>query len=362
MHFCEEPRILATPMPPIASLLPGLLSRVPFFVGVAGSVARALVRRASEGRPHAEWTLSYDLAMSALRKAAYDHPELSKQLARSNTAPLPLSLRSKVRITQQSLAGMPAEVHSPRSQARTGAAFLYLHGGGYVTCSPRTHRDVTARITAASGIRCLAPDYRLAPVHPFPAALDDALSCYRALLSAGQDPEKLFVGGDSAGGGLSLALAQRLRDLREPLPRALILLSPWVDLALPLEALAPYGDHDYLAAHATVTNALEYAGKQPLTHPLISPMHADLRALPPMFVQTGEWELLREQNIDFVRKAQGAGVDVRHSLHSGMLHAFTCFAGLTAQGEQAIASLGEYLRAQLEPTVRVHQVRTAKAS
>lgn len=349
-------------MPAIAPLLPRLLSRVPFFVGVAGSVARALVRHAAEGRPHAEWTLSYDLAMTALRKAAHEHPELSKQLARSNTAPLPLSLRTKVRITQQSLAGMPAEVHTPRGQAHEGATFLYLHGGGYVTCSPKTHRDVIARITAASGIRCVAPDYRLAPAHPFPAALDDALACYRALLSAGQDPERLFVGGDSAGGGLSVALAQRLRDLREPMPRALILLSPWVDLSLPLEALAPYGDHDYLAADATVTNALEYAGKQPLTHPLISPMHADLRGLPSLFVQTGEWELLREQNIDFVRKAQSAGVDVRHSLHSGMLHAFTCFAGLTAQGEAAIAALGKYLRAQLAPAAAVHPIRTAKAS
>jgi monoterpene epsilon-lactone hydrolase len=334
---------------PSLTPLPSLFSRVPFLVGVASTVARTLARRASEGRPHAEWTLPYHVAMSALRKAAHEYPELSQQLARSSTAPLPLSLRYKVRIAEETLAGLPAEVHVPRGYRAGGPTFLYLHGGGYVTCSPRTHRDVIARLAIASGARCIAPDYRLAPAHPFPAALDDALACYRSLIAAGQAPESLFVGGDSAGGGLTLALVQRLRDLRLPLPRALVLLSPWVDLSLPYESLAPWGDHDYLAAQATVANALEYAGAESLKHPLISPSYADLRGLPSMFVQTGEWELLREQNIDFVRRAQVAGVDVEHSLHPGMLHAFTCFAGLTSQGEQAIASLGRYLREQLEP-------------
>ncbi len=339
--------------------LPSALARIPFFVEVVGSMARALARRASKGRPHAEWTLSYDLAMSALRTAAHAYPELSKKLARSNAAPMPLSLLHRVRLSQGVLAGLPTEVHTPRDYRPGDPTFLYLHGGGYVTCSPRTHRDVIARIAHVSGARCIAPDYRLAPTHPFPAALDDAFACYRGLLASGQAPERLFVGGDSAGGGLSLALMQRLRDARLPMPRALVLLSPWVDLALACNALAPWGDHDYLGAEATVTNARQYAGSHALTHPLISPIYGDLRGLPPMLVQTGEWELLREQNIAFVGRARAAGGEVEHGLYDGMLHAFTCFAGLTAQGERAIAELGAYLQRQL---TRPLEVPHAKAS
>ncbi|MFT3923891.1 MAG: alpha/beta hydrolase [Myxococcales bacterium] len=337
---------------------PSLFSRLPFTASVARALGRSLVRHLREGRPHAEWPLAYDLMMSVLRQAAQDHPELSKALARASSAPLPLSLRSKVQLTQAALAGLPAELYTPtrspwdrarrrREQGPGETTFLFLHGGGYVTCSPRTHRDIISRICLELGGRCIAPDYRLAPVHPFPAALEDALACYRSLLEAGQDPGRLFVGGDSAGGGLSLALAVRLRELRLPLPRALVLLSPWVDLSLDHHALAPYADHDYLAVEATLTNAREYAGASALSHPLISPQHADLRGLPPMLIQTGEWELLREQNLTFARTARRAGVTVEHSLYPGMLHAFTCFAGLTEQGARAIAELGQFMRAQL---------------
>lgn len=369
MHVAGKPRILAPHMPPAPSR--SLLSRVSFYADAVSAAAGALARRAAEGRPHAEWTLSYDVAMSVLRRVAHAHPELSKSLARSSTAPVPLSVASRVQLSHGTLAGMPTETHSPtrwawdralgKKRGAVGeATFLFLHGGGYVTCSPRTHRDVIARIALASGARCIAPDYRLAPAYPFPAALDDALACYRALLAQGQDPDRLFVGGDSAGGGLTLALMLRLREEREPLPRALVLLSPWVDLSLPYEALAPYADHDYLEAQTTVTNALLYAGGHALTNPLISPAHADLRGLPPMFVQTGEWELLREQNIEFVRRAQRAGVAVEHALYPGMLHAFTCFAGLTRQGERAIAAAGKFLRSQLAARLVVEPA--AKAS
>jgi len=337
-----------------------LLSHAVFYAEAAQAATRALLRHLREGRPHPEWTLGYDVAMSVLRSAAYGHPAFSLAMARSSAAPLPLATRGKVQLSASTLAGLPVEIHTPLRSAweralrrRAGkpaqeSTFLYLHGGGYVTCSPRSHRDVIARIAMESGARCVVPDYRLAPAHPFPAALDDALACYRQLLEQGVDPERLVVGGDSAGGGLTLALTLRLRELRLPLPRALVLLSPWVDLSLGRDALLPYADHDYLAVDATVTNALSYAGEAALSHPLISPLHADLRGLPPMLIQTGEWELLREQNIAFARAAQAAGASVEHTLHPGMLHAFTCFPGLTEQGARALADVGRFVRAQLE--------------
>jgi acetyl esterase/lipase len=143
----------------------------------------------------------------------------------------------------------------------------------------------------------------------------------------------------------------RLRDAGEPLPRAAVLLSPWVDLTLDAQTLSRDGAHDYLPAEQTASNALGYCGEVPAAHPLISPIYADLHGLPPLLVQTGGWELLREQNLRFVARARAAGVDVSHELSPGMLHAYACFSGVAPQGLRAIASAAEFLRAnaQREP-------------
>jgi acetyl esterase/lipase len=204
-------------------------------------------------------------------------------------------------------------------------------------------------LAVASGARCIAPAYRLAPEHPFPAALDDALACYRELLRS-TPPEQLFLAGDSAGGGLCLALMLRLRDAGEPLPRAAVLLSPWVDLTLDVDGLAGEGAHDYLPLEQTARNALGYCGAFSPTHPWISPVYGDLHGLPPWLVQTGEWELLREQNVRLVARARAAGVEVIHELSAGMLHAYPCFASVSPQGIQALVNAGEFIRsrAQLE--------------
>jgi acetyl esterase/lipase len=196
----------------------------------------------------------------------------------------------------------------------------------------------------ASGARCIAPDYRLAPEHPFPAALDDALAVYRALLGAESSPDRLFLGGDSAGGGLALATMLQLRDAGEPLPRAAVLLSPWVDLSLSAEELAGLGPYDYLNAKMLLDAAPKYAGTHPLSHPLVSPLYADLHGLPPLLVQTGEWELFCQQNQRFVDRARSHGVRVQHEIEPGMLHVFPAFARLLPQGRAALRSLGQYVR------------------
>ena len=141
---------------------------------------------------------------------------------------------------------------------------LYLHGGGYVSCSPGAHRELIARIAHASGARCVTRDYRLAPEAPFPAAIEDALRCYDELLASGVRPEQLFLAGDSAGGGLCLAMLQRLRANGQPLPRAALLLSPWVDLEASSATIQSNADFDYLRHELLVHAAGQYGGSHPL--------------------------------------------------------------------------------------------------
>ena len=135
-----------------------------------------------------------------------------------------------VRHERGTLAGLPTETFTPIAWTEADPTMLYLHGGGYIVCSPATHRDLVSRIAEATGARCIALNYRKAPEHPFPAPIDDAEAAYRALLESGIPADRLFVGGDSAGGGLTLALLLRIRGASLPMPRAAVLLSPWVDL------------------------------------------------------------------------------------------------------------------------------------
>jgi monoterpene epsilon-lactone hydrolase len=239
--------------------------------------------------------------------------------------------------------GVPAEwVSVPESRA--DRAIFYLHGGGYVIGSPNTHRELASRIARATRARALVVDYRLAPEHPFPAALDDVCAVYEALLARGVDPARLFLGGDSAGGGLATSAQLRMRDGGRPIARGLILISPWIDLALDLEALLPYAAHDFLTPKMLIDTGAKYAGAERLDHPLISPAHADLSGLPPMLVLTGAWELFYEQNCRFVARARRAGVDVRHQIEPGMLHAYPAFAALLPQGRAALRVAAKYVR------------------
>ena len=323
-----------------------VLERLTLYIAVTQALGVAATRRLLRGGRHPSWPLSYELAMTALRVAATEHHQLATRLAREQVAPLPRALAGRVRVDASEIAGLYADIHTPNGWSERAPTLLYLHGGGYVTCSPRSHRDVVARIADATGARCIAPDYRLAPAHPFPAARDDALACYGALLADGVAPSSLFVGGDSAGGGLALSLLLALRDADQPLPRAALLLSPWVDLTLRADDLTRSGPLDYVAAQRLADNARSYAADVPLDDPGISPVFADLAGLPPLLIQSGEWEMLCPQNQQLATRARAAGVEVLHEVEPGMLHAFTCFAGILPQGVAALTSLGRYVRAR----------------
>ena len=239
-----------------------------------------------------------------------------------------------VAVTQVEAGGVPTDLLVPPG-AREDRPVLYLHGGAYVAYSPRSHREVAARIGRAAGRAVLVPDYRLAPEHPFPAALDDALAAYRWLRERGP----VALAGDSAGGGLSLALALRLRDLGEPLPERLALLSPWTDLSL---AQPTDVDDVSLDAARLLAAARNYAGAHELSEPLLSPVHADLTGLPPLHVEVGSGEILLADSTRLVDAARAAGVEVALVVGEGLPHVFQVFAS-TPEAQESTDRIGRFL-------------------
>jgi acetyl esterase/lipase len=243
--------------------------------------------------------------------------------------------------------GVPSDWLEP-DNAVPGHAILYLHGGAYVICSPTTHRGLAGNIAHASRARLLLIDYRLAPEHPFPAALDDALAAYHWLLGKGYLPEHIAIGGDSAGGGLTLATALSLRDNYGKIPAALFLLSPWTDLTFSGESIRTRADRDpLLQLNDDGWLIKAYVNGYPLTHPYISPLFAELHGLPPTFIQVGTEEILYDDSTRLEQKAHLAGVDVSLETWPGMWHVFQAFAPYVPESQQAIEKIGEFIRARL---------------
>jgi acetyl esterase/lipase len=204
---------------------------------------------------------------------------------------------------------------------------LYLHGGAYTMGSCATHRSLAARIAAAGRSATLQPEYRLAPEHPSPAALEECTAAYRHLLDGGTPPAQIAVVGDSAGGGLALALAVGLRDAGIPLPAALVYLSPWTDLAMTGESVRTRATVDPVC---TVTesalHAAHYAGCAAARAPRVSPVYADLHGLPPLLLHVGDLEILLSDATRVADRARAAGVDVTLQVCPGMWHVWHLLA------------------------------------
>ncbi|MES5487387.1 alpha/beta hydrolase [Bradyrhizobium sp. INPA03-11B] len=234
------------------------------------------------------------------------------------------------------------------SGAPRDKAILYFHGGGFRIGSVASHRDLAARIADASGCRVLSINYRLAPEHRFPAALDDALTAYQYLRDQGLRPADIAFAGDSAGGNLVLAamLAARHRGL--PLPAAGALMSPWTDLAATGASYESRAEADPIHQRAMILAlAKNYLGKDgDVSDPLASPLYADLTGLPPLLVQVGDRETVRDDSTELVAKAKAVGVDVELQVWDRMIHVFQMFPEIP-QAREAIASLAAFLRNHL---------------
>lgn len=259
--------------------------------------------------------------------------------ATTTAAPLP----EDVAFAPVDAGGVPAEWTSAPGVAQDRAV-LYLHGGGYVIGGISTHRGLTAGISRASGARVLSVDYRLAPEHPHPAAVDDAVAAYQYLLAQGLEPGAIAVAGDSAGGGLTVATLLALREAGVALPAAGVCISPWLDLTQSGESMDTKADEDPMVGRETLQRMADaYAGGQDPRSPRISPLFADLTGLPPLLVQVGTAETLLDDSRRLADRAKAAGVDLTLEEWDEMIHVWHAFAALVPEGQQAIERIGGWL-------------------
>jgi acetyl esterase/lipase len=239
---------------------------------------------------------------------------------------------------------VPCEWVTVRDAATT-RTLLYLHGGGYVIGSPIDYRGMLPDVARAADARVLAVDYRLAPEDPFPAAVEDAVSAYRWLLANGGRPEQTVIGGDSAGGGLTVATLVALRDRGLPLPAGGVCLSPWVDLTNSGASMQRNADTDPLVKKDLVDNlAQTYLQGQDPRAPLASPLYAELRGLPPLLIQVGTIETLFDDAARLAERARGAGVAVTLEPWEGCPHVWHWFVSFLPEAQQAIAHIGQFIK------------------
>jgi len=248
-----------------------------------------------------------------------------------------------IKSVKEVAGGVPAEWLIPPGIA-TGRVVLYLHGGSYVSGSINSHRSLVANIAIASKARALALDYRLAPEHPHPAAVEDAVTAYKWLIDNQIDPRKIAVAGDSAGGGLALATLISLRDRKIPLPAAGVCLSPWTDLAFSGESWKSKVAVDLIIyAYKELEFAKMYLGGLDAKTPLASPLYADLKGLPPLLVQVGTDEVLLSDSTSLVDRARQAGVDAVIDEWEKMQHVWQFAASFIPEGRSAITKIGEFI-------------------
>jgi len=240
--------------------------------------------------------------------------------------------------------GVPAEwITAPGAAA--DRVLLYLHGGGYVMGSINTHREMVSRLSRAAGARALLLEYRLAPEHPFPAAVDDAVAAYRWLLSQNLKPSRIVVAGDSAGGGLALATLVALRDAKLPSPAVGVCLSPWTDMEGIGGSMTTKAKEDPIVQREMLLGMAKlYLGQQDSRTPLAAPLYADLRGLPPLLIQVGSAETLLDDSTRVTERAKAVGVKVDLEVWDQMIHVWQLFAPILPEGQQAIERIGQFIR------------------
>jgi epsilon-lactone hydrolase len=248
-----------------------------------------------------------------------------------------------VEITPVYAAGVLAEWLTP-AHSVSDKVIIYLHGGGYVMGSPATHRSLVARLAKSFGIRALSIDYRLAPEHPFPAALEDSLAAYKWVIDQGISPENILIAGDSAGAGLSLATLLSLRDDHHPLPAMALCISPWTDLTLTGESITTCAKIDPYISHDLLKLGAHYVGGNDPLHPHISPFYADLKGLPPLLIHVGTDEVLLSDSTRLAKVAEDAGVEVNLKVWDRMWHDFHLWAPYIPEANQAIEEMSTFVK------------------
>jgi epsilon-lactone hydrolase len=305
------------------------------------SVLYISVRRWLQGPRLPNWNWALETSMHFLKTQttiAFDMPSMADGREYEDALVFSSPAFDKVVIEP---VDQPVKGHwyQPKSEVRH-VTVLYLHGGGYAYYS-KAHQNMIALVTLAVKSHTFALDYRLTPEFPFPAQLEDALAAYRWLLETGVMPERLVVIGDSAGGNLVMALLLALRDARLPLPALGICLSPWTDVSNSGASMTTNASYDWVEERMAVQWAGWFCQDANATDPLISPIHANLRDLPPIYLQAGSAEILYDMIRSFADCAEKQGAHVRLDVWSNMPHDFQAFGSLTSESQEALRRIGE---------------------
>ncbi|MCF7807048.1 MAG: alpha/beta hydrolase [Candidatus Marinimicrobia bacterium] len=282
-----------------------------------------------------------------LMKSRPDHLDVA--ISRADNEALSSYFKSKIPFESEPVMidETPAEWIIPAGVS-TEATILFFHGGAYNSGSIHTHRSLVVNIAHASNARGLNVDYRLAPEYPFPAALEDARAAYDWLLEQGLEPGKIAIAGDSAGGGLTMALLLDLRDSGKPLPAAAVCLSPWLDLTCSGDTWTSNAGKDLLLDPGSIRDSARvYLGDIDPRTPLASPLFGELAGLPPLLIQVGSSEYLLSDSVSLAEKARDSGLDVTLEVYEGMQHEWHFAANIMPEGRAAIDAIGEFIQAQL---------------
>jgi monoterpene epsilon-lactone hydrolase len=264
--------------------------------------------------------------------------------AMAGAQPLP----SDVAVTRRLVGGIPV-IDIEIAAVNTTDVILYFHGGGYALGSASASVGLASDLSRQAKTRAISVDYRLAPEHPHPAAVDDALAAYRGLLEEGQPASRLAVAGESAGAGLTLATLITIRDAGLPLPCAAVLMSPWADLTLSAASMVSKAAVDpVLSAAALRRRADDYVGTFDRAAPLVSPLFADLHGLPPLLIQAGSHEILIDDATRLAARAAAADLTVSLEITAGVPHVFQGFAGILDEAGTALANAGAFIRTHLD--------------
>ncbi len=279
-----------------------------------------------------------------LRKVFKEKPlTVEENRIRSASAAKMTRTPKDVTIADVEADGIPAKWISP-SNEKPGKVILHLHGGGYVTGGMDSHLMMCIPMSQTLKTKILLPEYRLAPEHPFPAAVDDAAKVYRWMLAQGYSPKDIIISGDSAGGGLSLAAVLALREAGDPLPAAIVCLSPWTDLTFTGKSHITKAEPDPLLLTDFLREwAACYVGTETPNNPLISPVYADFHNFPPLLIQVGSDEILLDDSRMLAEKAKSAGVDVTLTVWDKLWHVWPALGNLLPESKKAFEEIRDFI-------------------
>lgn len=272
-------------------------------------------------------------------------PDLATQRAGYDAMLCANPLPADIAVTELTIGKCNADMISVANTRDAARVVLYLHGGGYVIGSNIGYREFGSRVSRATGARVLVLNYRLAPEHPFPAAVDDAVGAYQWLLQQGTAANDITIAGDSAGGGLTLATLLSLRDAGTALPGCGVCFSPWTDLEGTGDSAKPGAVDDPLVNGAALAGMSSTYASGQLRNPLASPLHGSLAGLPPLQIQVGTREVLLDDSTRLLTKAKAAGVKVDYFAGEGLVHVWPVLAPTAPESLEALTRMARFMRA-----------------